>query len=174
MQKPLGMHHIRSKLFSLPLSKLHALNNSYLVNNVTNPNSNEYKLTAMVLDIAGHRFFKPIGIQKDEIDKHYFLKLLFANKGLDGINLGNILHHKSVKSKIPPYFEEQSVRIISHAYTRPIPSKLFNYKHVLRDLNIDDFNSKPSDCTCTSSPFIYNPTGHVITGDLKIINNTSL
>ena len=25
MQKPLGMHHIRSKLFALPLSKLHTL-----------------------------------------------------------------------------------------------------------------------------------------------------
>ena len=40
MQKPLDMHHIRSKLFSLPLSKLHALYNSCLVNNVTNPISN--------------------------------------------------------------------------------------------------------------------------------------
>jgi hypothetical protein len=44
---------------------------------------------------------------------------------------------------------------------------------VLHDLNIDDFKSKPPDCTSASSPFIYNPTGHVITGDLKIINNTS-
>jgi hypothetical protein len=72
-----------------------------LVNNVTNPNSNEHKLTAMVLDIAGHRLFKPVGIKKDEIDKRSFLKLSFANKDLDGINLGNTLHHKSVKSKIP-------------------------------------------------------------------------
>ena len=48
MPKPLGMHHIRSKLFSLPLSILHALYNSCLVSNVTNPNSNEYKLTAIV------------------------------------------------------------------------------------------------------------------------------
>ena len=32
----------------------------------------------------------------------------------------------------------------------------------------------PPDCTCASSPFIYNLTGHVITGDLKVINNTSL
>ena len=70
--------------------------------------------------------------------------------------------------------------IISYVYTRPIASKKKkkiknnNYKHVLRDLNIiDDFKSKPPDCTCASSPFIYNPTGHVITGDLKIINNTS-
>ena len=41
-------------------------------------------------------------------------------------------------------------------------------------LNIDDFKYKPLDCTCASSPFIYNPADHVITGDLKIINNTSL
>jgi hypothetical protein len=44
------------------------------------------------LDIAGHRPFKPVGIKKDEIDKRSFLKLSFANKGLDGINLGNILN----------------------------------------------------------------------------------
>jgi len=114
MQKPLGIHHIRSKLLSLLLSKLHALYNSCLVNHVTNPNSNEYKLTAIVLDIAVHILCKPVGIKKDEIDKRCFLKLSFANKGLDGINLGNILHHKSVK---------------------------YNYKNVLHDLNIDDFKS---------------------------------
>jgi hypothetical protein len=164
MQKPLVMHHIHSKLFSLPLSKLHALYNSCLVlNNVTNPNSNEYKLLAIVLDIAGHRLFKPVGIKKDEIDKRSFLKLSFANKGLDGINLGNILHHKFVKSKISPYFKNQSVPIISYACTRPIASTKFNYKHVLCDLNIDYFKSKPPDCSCASSPVIYNPTGHVLT-----------
>ena len=134
----------RSKLFSLPLSKLHALYNSCLVNNVTNPNSNEYKLTAIVLDIAGHRL----------IDTRFFLKLSFANKSPYGINLGNILHHKSVKCKIPPYFKDQSVPIISYVYTRPIASKYFDYKHVLHDLNIDDFKSMPPDCTCASSPFI--------------------
>ena len=42
MQKPLGMHHISSKLFSLSLSKLHALYNSCLVNHIINPNSNEH------------------------------------------------------------------------------------------------------------------------------------
>jgi hypothetical protein len=73
-----------------------------LANTVTNPNSYEYKLTAIVLDIAGHRLVKPVGIKKDVIDKRSFLKLLFAKKGIDGNNLGNILHHKSVKSKFPP------------------------------------------------------------------------
>jgi hypothetical protein len=46
-------------------------------------------------------------------DDHGFgYELSFANKGLGGINLGNILHHKSDKSKIPPYFKAQSVPII--------------------------------------------------------------
>jgi hypothetical protein len=123
------------------------------------------------LDIADHILFKSVGIKKVEIVKRSFLKLSFTN---DGINFGNILHHKSVESKISPYFKDQSVPIISYVYTRPIASKCFNYKHVLHNLNIHDFKSKPPDCTCASSPFIYNPTGRVITGDLKVINNTSL
>jgi hypothetical protein len=69
-----------------------------LVSHVINPNSNEYKLTAIVLDIAGRRLFKPVGIKKDEIDKRSFLNLSIANKGLDGINLSDILHlEKSFK-----------------------------------------------------------------------------
>ena len=106
MQQLLSMHHIRSKLFSLTLSNLHSLYNSCLESYVTNPISNEYKLTAMVLDIVSHRLFIPVGIKKDEIDKRSFLRLSFANKGFDDINLGNILHHKSVKSKIPLYFKD--------------------------------------------------------------------
>ena len=115
------------------------------------------------MDIAGHILFKSVGIKKVEIDKRSFLKLSFANNDLDDINLGNILRHKSVKSKIPTYFKDQSEPIISYVYTIPRASTIFNYKHVLHDLNIDDFKSKPPDCTCASSPVIYNPTGHVLT-----------
>jgi hypothetical protein len=55
----------------------------------------------------------------------------------DDINLGNIILHKSVKSKIPPYYKDQFVPIISYVYTRPITSKMFYYKHVLLHFNID-------------------------------------
>jgi hypothetical protein len=77
----------------------------------TNPNSNEYKRIAIVLDISGHRFVKPVGTKQDEIEKRSFLKLSFANKGLDPINLGNVIHHKSVKYKIPLHFIDQSIRL---------------------------------------------------------------
>jgi hypothetical protein len=46
------------------------------------------------------------------------------SKFLDVINLSNILHHKSVKSKIPPYVKDQSVLI---TYSRSIAAKIVNY-----------------------------------------------
>ena len=66
IQKPLGIHHIRTKLYSLPLSKLHSLFNLCLESTVTNPHSNQYKLQAIISDIASHRLFKPVCIGKDE------------------------------------------------------------------------------------------------------------
>ena len=42
---------------------------------------------------------------------------------LDAINLGYVIHHNSVLSKIPQYYKDESVRIILHAYTMPILSK---------------------------------------------------
>ena len=75
---------------------------------------------------------------------------------------------------MPTYFKDQSVPIISFAYTISIATQIFNYKKVSYDLNIVDFKFKPPDYTCARSPFIYNPAGHVISGDHNIINTNSL
>ena len=77
-------------------------------------------------------------------------------------------------SEIPPYFVEQSAPLISHTYTRPIASKIFNHKRVLKDLVFEDIKSKPPSCACASSPFNYSTVGHVITGDLNIVSNNQL
>ena len=79
----------------------------------TDRNSNKYKLFSIILDIAHHRLFKPVSITENQKEKRSFLKLNFANKGLDAINLSNILHTKNVRSKVPPYFKDQTVPLIS-------------------------------------------------------------
>ena len=146
--------------------------NPCLENHDTNLNSNAYTLTAILAEIAHHRFLNQLAINVPVINFCLPTQVLIINvreyrRGNHAINPGNILRHKSAKSKIPTYFKDQSAPIISYAYTTPIPTKIFNYK-VLQDLNIDDFKSKPSNCTCACSPFIYNPAG------LNIINNISL
>ena len=142
---------------------LHSLYKSCLANPCTDIHSSLYRLIAIVLDIGKHRLFRPVETRESSNDTRSFLPLRFANKGLDAINLGNILHHKSVTSKIPPYFQDQSIPIISYTYTSPIAPMIFNYKKVLQDLSLNDLKAKPPDCSCHTSPLQYSPIGHVIT-----------
>ena len=51
----------------------------------------------------------------------------FANKGIDALNLSNILNQKSVQSNIPPYFEYKESPCISYSYTSSVATKIFNY-----------------------------------------------
>ena len=45
---------------------------------------------------------------------------------------------------------------------------------MLQNLNIDDLKAKPSDCANSHSHFVYDPAGHVISGDLNIVNSYKL
>jgi hypothetical protein len=51
---------------------------------------------------------------------------------------------------------------------------LFQCKEALPDINIEEYRKNPLICDCSHSPFQYNPSGHVITGDLNIIRHESL
>jgi hypothetical protein len=48
-----------------------------------------------------------------------------------------------------------------------IGRKIFNYEEALQDINIEEYLKNPLTCDCSHSPFQYNPSGHVITGDLN-------
>jgi hypothetical protein len=61
----------------------------------------------MIMDVAHHRLFGPRIIDESELKKpRKFLHLKFDNKGIDAVNVNNILNHKKVQSCIPPYFKE--------------------------------------------------------------------
>ena len=174
MKTPLGTHHIRSKLYSVPLSILNKLNDNCQSNSFQDTKSPEYRLTSIIMDIAQHRFFKPVKTTTRNSEKISFLKRKFENPGIDAINLGNILHHKNVIDKIPPYFEDTNPPKISYSYTTPIASHIFNYKQTLAVFNINDLHNTPLKCSCVNSPFVHKPIGHIITGDLGFIKNDAL
>ena len=136
----------------------------------------EYRLVHMIMDVAHHRLFGPPRIIDEcELKKpRKFLHLKFDNKGIDAVNVNNILNHKKVQSCIPPYFKMKSTPCISHTYTSTIASKLFNYKQTLQCLDIEQFRQNPPKCSCSSSPFNYSPAGHIITGDVNIVQNEDL
>ena len=44
----------------------------------------------------------------------------------------------------------------------------------MQEITIEEYFKIPLACDCSHSPFQYNPSGHVITGDLNIIPHESL
>ena len=102
------------------------------------------------------------------------MKIKFLHKGIDAINLPQLLRSQSFMDKIPAYFKDKEPPIISYQYTNTVANKLFNFSSTLSNLDITNYLSMPQHCQCNTSKFCYKPHGHVITGDLMVIENVKL
>ena len=175
VNQQLGLHHIRTKLYSLPLKKLHDLYESSVTLHFADVGSPQYRLQGIIMDISSNRLFKAVKSDTPvSSENRPFLKIKFANKGIDALRLSNILNNSFVKDKIPPYFKYQESPCISYTYTQSVASKIFNYKQSLKRLDAHQLSPNPTPCTCSTSAFIYQPCGHVVTGDLNIVSNSKL
>ena len=85
-----------------------------------------------------------------------------------------ILRSKRVTETVPTCFKEKEPPIISYTYTKINASKIFNFSSTLLHLDYHQFHNNPSPCECNTSSHLYEPSGHVITGDFSIIPNSKL
>ena len=169
----LGLHHICTRLYFLPLKTLHVLYESTLTLHFTDVGSPEHRLQGILLDISSNRLFKAVRIcDSIETNNQPFLKIKFTNKGINTLNLSAILNQKSVQSNIPPYFEYKELPCISYSYTSVVATKIFNYKTSLQQIEFQSLSQNPLPCSC--SEFLYAPCGHIVTVDLSILRNDKL
>ena len=175
IDQPQGVHKIETTLFSISLLKLHEQQSLALESTNYDYESAEYRVTVIILDTAQYRLFRPVHSDILSTDaKTHFIKLDFINKGIDAVNLPSILRSKSVIETVPTYFKEKEPPIISYTYTKTIANKIFNFSSTFSVLDYHQFHNNPSQCECNTSRHLYQPYGHVITGDLSIIPNFKL
>ena len=174
IHKPLGIHHIRTILISLLVNYLKYLRYFGLDKVGVDLFSPKYRLSSIICDVASFRLFKPVGSEPLLDNNSKFLHIPLASKGIDASNISNVLNRKEVVIKIPPYFKNQSVPIVSYRYTNSIGRNIFNHKEALQYINIEEYFKNTLTCICSHSPFQYNPHGYVITGDLNIIQHETL
>jgi hypothetical protein len=117
IHKSLGIHHICTILCSLPVSYLKDLRDFGLDKGGVDPFSPKYLLSGILCDVASFRLFKPIRSEPLHENNRKFLHIPFVNKGIDAINISNILNRKEGVKEISPYFKNQSVPIVSYSYT---------------------------------------------------------
>ena len=60
IEKPEGVHNINTKLFSILFPQLHSLQEFALESTNFDYSSAEYIVTAIILDIANYRLFRPV------------------------------------------------------------------------------------------------------------------
>ena len=91
IDQPQGVHKIKTTLFSISLPKLHELQSLALESTNYDYESAEYRATAIILDTAQYRLFRPIRSDILSTDaKTHFIKLDFINEGIDAVNLPSI------------------------------------------------------------------------------------
>ena len=100
----LDLQHIRTRLYFLPLNILHDLYESTLTLHCADVASPDHRLQGIILDISSNILFKALRVcDYTETKNRPFLNIKFANKGIDALNLSNILNQNSVQRNSPPY-----------------------------------------------------------------------
>ena len=151
----LSLRHIHTKLYSLPLKRLHTLYESTLPLYFTDVGSPGHRLHGIILDISSNRISKALRVDEPtETRNHPFLNVKFANKGIDALNVSNILNQKCVQNKIHPYFQYSESPCISYSYARSVASRIFNYnvkyyKASLQQLDFQSLSHDPPSFNCS-------------------------
>ena len=120
VQQPFGLHHICTKLYQLPVTKLRSLQKEAVDTKTYITNSPENKLVAIILDVVKFRLYKSVQtVSPEETPTCDFLKLNFRNKGLDAVNISNILNHnfnhtKKGKRKVQRVPQTQTAALPRH------------------------------------------------------------
>lgn len=102
----------------------------------------------------------------------------FDNKALESINLSKIFHLPDVVSTLPCDLQSvESIPVVTYRLGPTIRNKILNYKDVVSSIYVDDeisFVPNSSSCCCESSSFCDPFHKHIITGDLRIVDNAKL
>ena len=107
----------------------------------------------------------------------YLLPIFFHNKGLEFIQLRRILRNPDVISKLPEKLQSEDPPSIVYNLTSTIRNKIFNYRDTVNNIDVNDqltYGTNLPSCDCHESPFVDNDHSHVMTGDLRIIENYHL
>ena len=161
------IHFFKTFLYGLPRNHLQTLQI-----NAKQDSLLDDRLRDMINMISHQKLFQPVQTYNKKDRDFYHIQ--FRDKGLDHINISQILRNNSVTDKIPIYFIDKEPPIIGYKFNRSIAGNIFNYKESLSEESIGNFENGDIQCSCQNSIYRNDHHGHIITGNLEIIQNSSL
>ena len=101
------------------------------------------------------------------------IKLHFVNKGMEWINISKIINYKKGNKNLTKKLKKKKKKPdkISTVYT--LTKTILNHEKFIKTLDtkdiLDNMNKLP--CNCTISPFTDPNHEHIVTGDIRIVQN---
>ena len=137
-------------------------------------NQQWYEMTVHLIE---SRIYNPPVSKTTKTKPKNLIKLHFVNKGMDMINISKVINDKNVKKSVPTQFNKKTVQISTvYTLTKTIRSKIFNHKEFIKISNtkhiLDNMNKLPGNCS--TSPFTDANHGHIVNGDICIVQNNKL
>ena len=131
-------------------------------------------LLDMMKDLLSHRLHIHEDIHELTPKKksHVCAKIMYCNKGMESIKLSRILH--SCTDTIPASFKNKDAPRVLYLRTKSTRSTLLNYHGTMKDAKVNEWMNHTYTCDCHNSNFCDAHHGHVVTGDLNIIENEML
>jgi len=130
----------------------------------------------LIIDIFLTKSYKDSEVKTKKAPK-YILPVFFHNKGLELINLRKILRKKDIISKLPEQLQNEDPPLLVYSLSSTIRNKIFNYKDTVNNIDINadlGYGTNLPTCDCKNSTFVDADHGHIVTGDLRIIENRHL
>ena len=134
-----------------------------------------YQWYYIISDIIDCKLYKPPIIKKAKKAPKFVCVVNFINKGMDNISLSKIINKPEIFEKLPNRIKiEENNRIcVTYKLGNPIRNKIFNYKETVTTIAVQDPPSLTT-CSCMQSEFKDPNHGHIITGDLRIVEDAKL
>jgi len=105
-----------------------------------------------------------------------FVKFSYPNRGIEMINLHNVLKDRSLLRLFPAdCLTVDTVLASVYVLESPLSRKLYNYSKVLKELSLDQLKATINGhCQCASSAFRYGPVSHIMTGDMAFVHQDNM
>ena len=128
------------------------------------------------LDFIESKLYRPLPPKVKKKPPENLCSIFFENKGVELINIPRILNQPDIISALPSTSVKFPIPSVTYKLAPPLSTKIFNFNQFVNNLNIDEFLHDPSSlpCSCGESSFADKHHKHIVTGDLRIIENNTL
>ena len=124
IDQPEGVHHIKTKFFSMLIPEIRHLQQLALESTNHDFSSAEYRATAINPRHCTTQTLQTCKKRCPSRRARIFMKIEYFHRGIDAINLPGLLRSKIVTDKAPAYLKNRASLIISDQYTNTVASKL--------------------------------------------------